>query len=707
MSEIKNRLASLAEDERAEILARLAAQKSRQRPSRVPLSSSQQRLRILHQMGGDTSAYSIPTALRIRGPLNNASLEGAFSEVTRRHEVLRTRFEVEETSGVPQQVIDAWSPFIVQMSDLTSLASDVRYGEAVRLCREEIEIPFNLATGPLLRARLLRLGAEDHILILNMHHIVSDGWSSGVLTRELVTIYKAYTRGDRSPLPELPIQYADYATWQRKSLSGEVFYAQLAYWRDRLREPMPLLDLPLRGPRPAVLSTRGGQITRQVGRELTEDLRRLGNCEEATLFMVLLAAFKCLLHRYTSQEDIVIGTPIANRQRRQVECLIGLFINTLVLRTDLSGNPPFVGLLGRVRETALGAYANQDVPFDKLVEEIVTQRDPSRTPLFQIMFALQNAPRLEAPLGNLSIVPLSIDVNVAKFELTVSIVETDEGMTAVWEYNTDLFDAQTIRRMIGHYERLLASIVVSPVQLISQLSMLSEQETQQLLGSGARVPAGEVFPRLLHEWLEARVSIAPEAVAVVCGSEHLTYNELNVRANRLGHYLVALGAGPESRVGIRVERTPNLVIALVGVLKSGAAYVPLDPTYPSDRLSYVVKNAAIKVLLTEQRLRSSAPGPEVRVVSIDIDWPSIELRPGENPGVRALSGNIAYVIYTSGSTGKPKGVAVCHEQVTRLFTATDHWYRFKETDVWTLFHSYAFDFSVWEIWGALLYGGRL
>src|SRR5262249_53923957 len=407
---------------------------------------------------------------------------------------------------------------------------------------------------------------------------------------------------------------------------------------------------------------------------------------------------KCLLYRYTSQEDIVIGTPVANRQKLEVENLIGPFINTLVLRTDLSGDPPFATLLSRVKEVALGAYANQDVPFDKLVEAIVTQRDPGRTPLLQIMFALQNAPRLEARLGNLSIVPLPIELSVSKFELTISILETDDGMTAVWEYNTDLFDAKTIQRMIGHYEQLVAAILLNPFERISQLRMLSDEETRQLLGRAEPMQSDGTVPALLHEWLEARVDRTPEAVAVVCGSEHVTYNELNVRANRLGHYLLERGIGPESRVGIWVERSPGLVIALVGTLKSGAAYVPLDTNYPPERLSYVTKDASIRVLLTEQRFCSTAPDSEVPVVSIDSEWPDIELRSAENPRVRLLSGNIAYVIYTSGSTGKPKGVAIGHEQVTRLFTATQDWYAFKETDVWTLFHSYAFDFSVWEIW---------
>jgi amino acid adenylation domain-containing protein len=403
----------------------------------------------------------------------------------------------------------------------------------------------------------------------------------------------------------------------------------------------------------------------------------------------------------------MVGSPIANRSRRQVESLIGVFINTVVLRTDLSGNPPFSRLLGRVKETALGAYANQDAPLERLVEELVPSRDARRPSLFQVMFALQNAPRLEARLGNLSIVPLPLESTSAKFELTVSMLETDEGMTAVWEYDSGLFDEQTIQRMIGHYDRLLAAIVLNPAQRISRLEMLSREEVEQLLALS--VPAGPVEKGrgLIHRLLEVQVERTPDAVALLSGEEHVTYNEVNERSNKVGHYLVAQGIGPESRVGIWIERSPSLVIALVGVLKAGAAYVPLDPAYPEHRVSYVVGDAGIAVLLTEHQLSSSAPGLNIKTIGIDTDWAAIDLESGCDLQVPQVTGNLAYVIYTSGSTGKPKGVAISHEDVIRLFGSTKRSYGFDEKDVWTLFHSSAFDFSVWEIWGALLFGGRL
>ncbi len=706
MSNITEQLSALAAEQREEILERLLREKAQPKPRRFALSFGQQRLWVLNQMDGSSPAYNVPAALWLRGKLDVKAFERTFGEVIRRHESLRATFEVNEETGEPEQLVHPWKPFHLEIRDLTSIAKAEREQFARRLANQEAQQPFDLAKGPVLRARLLKLEAEEYVLLLTLHHIVSDMWSTGILTRELTALYEAYSKGQESPLPELPIQYADFAHWQRTRMTGGLLEQQLAYWREQLRGPRPVLELPTR-PRPSTYSTRGAERVCRLERELLDALKSLSQREGVTLFMTLMAAFKVLLYRYSDQTDIIVGTPIANRNRREIEGLIGLLINTLVLRTDLSGEPSFRELLARVKEVSLQAYANQDMPFEKLVEELHPERDMSRSPLFQVMFALQNVPQQEAQTQQLSISAFPLDLVTAKFDLTVPMLETKEGLIGTWEYNTDLFDEPMIEQMIRHYENILRSVIAAPDQPISHIPILSEKERRQLLASSTHVSPSSRRGASLHELFEAQVESTPEAVALVFEGSSLTYEELNRRANKLANHLRSRGVGPDMLVGISVERSVEMVVGLLAILKAGGAYVPLDPAYPQQRLAFVLEDACITVLLTQQDMLDILPQTNVQTICLDRDWESIDLEDQHNLPHHTEGENLAYVIYTSGSTGTPKGVMVTHANVVRLFEATDPWFHFDERDVWTFFHSYAFDFSVWELWGALLKGGRL
>jgi amino acid adenylation domain-containing protein len=707
MNDTKEHLAELTQQQRQEMLARLLLQKKKQQPKRFALSFAQQRLWVLDQMEGGTAAYIVPAALQLRGSLDVTVLERCFGEVMRRHESLRTTFEIDPVTGAPEQMVNPWVPFRLETTDLSDIPEAQRLERARLLANDEAQRPFNLRTGPLLRASLLKVADDDYVLLLTIHHIVSDMWSTQVLTRELTLLYQAFSRGEASPLPELPIQYADFAHWQRNRMQGEVLERQLGYWRTQLAGRLPVLELPTCGQRPSRHTLNGAEKKWRLELSITERLRVLSRSEGTTLFMTLLAAFNVLMLRYTGNEDMLIGTPIANRNRTEVEGLIGLFINTLVLRTDLSGDPSFRELLARVREVALEAYANQDVPFEKLVEELQPERNLSRTPLFQVMFALQNVPQQNVQAFDLSISSFELDVRTSKFDLTLTTVEDETGLIGVWEYNTDLFDGSMIGRMIRHFERLLECIVADPDQRISRLRMLTEAERLSLLPASYEAPANCLRGNSLNELFEVQVARAPGAVALTCEGREMTYEELNCRANKLAHYLRSLGVGRDALVGIYVERSLEMVVGMLGILKAGGAYVPLDPAYPGDRLKFVLDDAGINVLLTQARMPQSLPDYGVEVICLDTDWERVQAEAEENPQSEVVKDSLAYVIYTSGSTGKPKGVLVTHDNVIRLFAATQRWFTFGAEDVWTLFHSYAFDFSVWELWGALLYGGRL
>jgi len=701
------------------------------RDGALPLSFAQQRLWFLDQLAPENLFYNIPTAVRLEGQLNVAALEWSLNEVVRRHEVLRTTFSTSE--GKPVQVIAPELRLSLPVKDLSHVRQEEREDEALRWAQEEARHSFDLAQGPLVRARLLKLGDEDHLAVLTMHHIVADGWSVEVLIRELATLYAAHLSTPYSlppaSLAPLPIQYADFAHWQRNWLQGEVLERQLSYWKDQLGDSPPMLDLPADRPRPAVQSWRGATESFTLPSGLSDQLKTLSREEGVTLFMTLLAAFQTLLYRYTGQDDVSVGTAVANRNRAQIEGLIGFFVNTLVMRTDLSGEPGFLDLLKRVRAVALGAYAHQDLPFEMLVEALQPQRDMSHTPLFQVAFALQNAPMETLALPGLALTPVELDTGTAKFDLTLTMAERPDGLGGAIEYNTDLFDAATIRRMVGHFQILLQGIVAHPRLPISRLPLLREAERQELLvawnATHVPYPAAWADTTCAHELFEAQVAQRPDAVALTFEGCALSYAELDRQANQLAHYLQKLGVGPEVLVGISTDRSPEMIVGILGTLKAGGAYLPLDPTYPPERLAFMMQDAQISVLLTQQHLRGQDTGREDTrerdtreegtgggegvpyVLLLDADWPTIAREPNTKPATGVRSDNLAYVIYTSGSTGKPKGAMLRHRGLCNLAAAQRQAFGIERGSRVLQFSPFSFDASVWETFMALANGATL
>ncbi|MBW4454435.1 MAG: amino acid adenylation domain-containing protein [Nostoc indistinguendum CM1-VF10] len=674
------------------------------RDKNLPLSFAQQRLWFFDQFEPGSSSYNLPRTIRLQGKLNIDALSASLNEIIKRHEILRTSFAISD--GQPIQVIFPSVNLELPVVDLQYIPQEHREVELYRLAKEEAQTGFDLTQAPLLRVKLLRLDGKDHVILLTFHHIVSDGWSTDILVREVATVYTAFCAGRPSSLPQLPIQYADFAVWQRQWLEGEALNNQLAYWQKQLSGKLPILQLPTDRPRPTVQTYAGKTLSFVLPIRLSKGLKTLSKQESVTLFMTLLAAFKTLLYRYTNQTDILIGSPVANRNRAEIENLIGFFVNTLVLRSNLSGNPSFRDLLKQVREVALEAYAHQDLPFEKLVEEIQLERNLSHNPLFQVMFVLQNAPIRQLELPGLMVEPLENKGTTAKFDLSLVIEDVEQGLIVNFEYNTDLFDEITISRLAANFEVLLTGIVTNPQQHLWELPLLTATETQQLL----EWSQGEISlqPELcLHQIFEAQVEKNPDAIAVVFENEYLTYKELNQRANQLAHYLQKQGVKKEVLVGICVERSLYMVISIIAILKAGGAYVPLDTAYPKERLGYMLADAQISVLLTQKHLLETLPPHNAQTVYLDSEENLFITQSTANPISQSAPDNLAYVIYTSGSTGQPKGVLINHSNVVRLFTAVQPWYNFHQQDAWTLFHSYAFDFSVWEIWGALLYGGKL
>ncbi|MBH8571748.1 amino acid adenylation domain-containing protein [Nostocaceae cyanobacterium CENA369] len=710
MTNIHENLAGLSPEKKREVLAKLLQEKVSQ-PQIFPMSFAQQRLWFIDRLQPGNFANHIWAALRLTGIINRAALLQTFNEIVRRHEVLRSTFGL--IAEKPVQII--LPTLSLDLPIINIETSDVEEeAEIKNLVIQEIQQPFNLSQAPLLRATLLRLKETEHILVFAMHHIISDGWSVGVLIKEVAALYEAFSKGQPSPFSELSIQYVDFTNWQQKWLQGEVLQSQISYWKKQLEGAPKLLDLPTDYPRPAVGSFRGATYSFELSNELYIALNKLSQQHEITLFMTVLAVFQTLLWRYTGSEDIVVGSPIANRNRTELEGLIGFFANTITLRTNLVGNPTFVELLTRVRKVALEAYAHQDLPFEQLVEELQPQRNLSYTPIFQVMFVFQNTPISVLELPGLTISPLAIDNGSTKFDLTLEITETAGKLFANLEFNTDLFQENTIKRMAGHFQTLLKSIVANPELRLSELSLLTESEKHQLLLEWNNTEVAYPQKQCIHELLEAQVEKTPDAVAVVFEDEQLTYRQLNAKANQLAHYLRTLGVKPEVLVGIYVERSSKTlpkaslytIIGILAILKAGGAYVPLDPAYPPERLAFILQDAQVSVLLTQQHLIENLPPHQTNVV-LDTDWESITQQSQQNPINECTTDNLAYIIYTSGSTGQPKGVLVNHSNVARLLAATEHWYKFNRDDVWTLFHSIAFDFSVWELWGALLYGGKL
>ena len=675
----------------------------------LPLSFAQQRLWFLDRLAPDNPFYNMFGAVRLTGALDLDALRGAFREIVRRHEALRTTFQPGEHG--PVQVIAPAPSFEVPLVDLEGLAEDLRRRELARLSGDEARRLFNLARGPLVRAALLRIAAREHTLLVNLHHIISDGWSMGILFHELATLYGAFCQGAPSPLPELAIQYADFAVWQREWLSGERLAAELDYWRRQLAGIPESLEMPFDHPRPAVESFRGATATFALPVELARALSALTRRRGATQSMALLAGFTALLGRFAGREDVAVGMAIANRTRREVEGLIGFFVNTLVLRADLSGTPGFAQLVGRVRETSLASYAHQDLPFERLVEELQPERSLSRNPLVQVMFGYQNFPRAEAEVRGLTLSPPEegkVAGGTAKFDLSLFLFESGDHLTGALEYNREIFEAATMLRLLRCFENLLAAAVAGPETPVAFLPLLGAAERHQLAcewnDSASAYPATASFQELFLE----HVRRAPDAPAVIAGTASLSYADLNGRADGLARALRHRGAGPGSFVGLGVERSAQAVVALVAILKTGAAYVPLDPDYPAERLALMMEDCDLRLLVVDDTARTRLPQGLLagRETLTPEDFPRLP----EEGGAMAEGGQggeaLAHIIYTSGSTGRPKGVALSHRAVVRLVRETDY-VHLGPGDRVAQVSNLNFDASTYEIWGALLNGATL
>ncbi|MFP2932958.1 non-ribosomal peptide synthetase, partial [Pyxidicoccus sp. 3LG] len=619
----------------------------------------------MDQLHPGQSLYNLPLALRLSGALDPSALQRAFDELVRRHESLRTTFQAE--GGEPRQVIHPATPRQLPVMDLGALPPEQHQAEVMRLATEDALRPFDMASGPLLRVLLLKLEPTEHVLLLNMHHVISDGWSMGVLVREVSTLYETFRQGRPSPLPELSVQYADFAVWQRTWLRAETLATQLAWWKQLLSGAPHALELPTDKPRPAMLSYQGAAVPVSLSSELSQSLEALAKQEAATPFMLLLAAFQGLLQRYSGQDDVLVGSPIAGRRHAETEGLIGFFVNTLVLRAHFSPALTFRQLLAQVRETTLGAYEHQDVPFEKLVEELQPARDLGRTPLFQAMFALQNAPQSELALPGLTLRNVDREhTSFTKFELNFDLIRMPDGYRGTLAFSTDLFERSTITRMTAQLKLLLEGALASPDAPLSSLSLLTAEERQQALVAWNRTEAE--FPReaRLHSLFEEQVGRTPEAPAVMMGDSALSFRELNARANQLAAHLRTLGVGPEVTVGLCLERSPEAIVAVMAVLKAGGAFVPIDPAAPAQRKSYFLQDCGAPVLLTVQSL-AEAWKPEVRhLVCLDTEAARLSALPATDAPSSVTADHLAYVIYTSGSTGTPKGVMVRQRSVLNL-----------------------------------------
>ena len=680
----------------------------------LPLSFAQERLWFLDQLQPGNAAHNICRAQRLRGPLDVASLTRALNEVVRRHEALRTCFRRDDER--PVQVTSESLLLTIAVLDLTAIDKVSCAAEVSRLVCETARRPFNLATGPLLRMNLVKCAPTDHVLVLTVQQMVFDGWSIGVFFRELASIYEAEISGKSAPLPSLPVQYADYALWQRERLQGKALQSQLIFWKSWLGGVLPILSLPTTHARPPIQSHRGARRSLSIGQATLKGLLDIGRRADATLFETLMAVFNALLYRYSGQSDIVVGFPVTNRERAELYNLIGFFVNTLALRTDLSGTLTFAELLVRVRAACREAQRHQELPFEKLVEELRVERDLSRNPIFQVMFAYQN----EAPpllrLPGVTSAPMDTGAGTAKFDLTLSLMRRQDELIGFFEYDSELFDAASIERMAGHWQILLDGIVADPNQLLSKLPMLTDDERQQLLVQWNSTATNSSEELCIHELFEAQVERTPDANAVEFDGAYLTYRELNSRANQLARYLQSLGVGPDVLVGICVERNLEMLVGLLGILKAGGAYVPLDPAYPSERISFMLRDARVALLLTQQKIihgfRLSATGGQhstanFRIVCLDSDGSEIAQEVTENPASGVRPQNLAYVIYTSGSTGQPKGVAIEHRNAVALL----HWAKsiFSSADLAGVFASTSicFDLSVFEIFVPLSCGGTV
>jgi amino acid adenylation domain-containing protein len=679
------------------------------RSAPLPLSFSQQRLWFLDQIVPGSALYNMPTALKLKGLLDLAAIQRALDEVLRRHEILRTRFALD--GDTPVQIIEPASELPLTLSDLSTSEGD-RMAQAVAVLQRESSRPFDLSAAPLIRAHLVRLAADEHMLLLNMHHIVSDAWSMGVLAREVTELYAAFIKGSASPLPAPVLQYGDFAHWQRTYLSGEVLERQRSYWAEQLRDAPPLLTKRKDHPRPAVQSHKGAQFSFLIPANLTRALNALSRKQNATLFMTLTAAYGILLARYSGQNDVCVGTPIANRTRTEIEPMIGFFVNTLVLRMQLDGPTDFAQLLAQVRATALGAYGHQDLPFEYLVEQLQPHRNLSHSPLFQAMIVLQNSEAGGLSLPELEATPVALHRDTAKFDLSLYLRQVGDEIRATFEYCTDLFEPGTIERLAGSLARLLQGIVADPATPVHALPLLGEREHEYLLHRLNATQAAYPRDKCIHELFEEQAAATPDKVAVVFDDEQLTYAALNARANRLAHYLRAQGVRADSAVGLCLERGIDMIVGLLGILKAGGAYVPLDPVYPEQRLAYIVESSGIVLLLTQQSLqqRFRQIVPALQCVALDsaqlapVSRSSADHNPERAAGLSPT--NLAYVIFTSGSTGQPKGVMIEHRNTVAFLAWASSVFSPAQLASVLVSTSVCFDLFVFEVFAPLVNGGR-
>ncbi|MDB9513158.1 amino acid adenylation domain-containing protein [Kamptonema animale CS-326] len=684
----------------------------------LPLSFAQQRFWLVNQLNPNSSVYNEYAAfLRLKGSLNIAALEQSLNEIRRRHEVLRTNFSI--VNGQPLQKISPYHPISLPVIDIQKIAPDLREAEVRSQVIAEAQQPFNLEQDPLLRFKLLRLDEAEYALMVTVHHIVYDGWSQGIFIQELSTLYNSFCDRQPSPLPELPIQYADFAHWQREWLQGKILQSQIDYWKQQLNGSLPVLNLPTISPRireaacrqtSPIQTYQGARYHLALPKQLLDRLDALSQSENVTLFMTLLAAFKTLLYRYTGQKDILVGSPIANRNRREISGLIGCFVNTLVLRTDLSGNPNFRELLGRIRDVALEAYTHQDLPFEKLVEELHPNRDISKSPLFQVMFVLQNTAIPTWEIRNLTVSTIEVENQTAKFDLTLLLEYTPQGLMGLWEYNTKLFDVATIAKMAEHFQILLEGIVSDPDRPIYSLPMLTPAEQHQLIVEWNNTQIETPKIECIHQLFAAQVERTPDAVAVICADEEITYRELNEQADRLANYLQEIGVKPEFLVGICVERSLIMVVGILAILKAGGAYIPLDPAYPPERLNLILEDANISLLLTESKLLKILPKKPAKIICLD-NWETTEkdrTKSRQNYQFsQPIASNLAYLIYTSGSTGRPKGVCIEHHSAVTLLQWAKTVFTPAEMAGVLAATSICFDLSVFELFVPLSWGGTV
>ena len=713
MSDLVTRIANLSPEKRA-LFERTRKEKesaglketritARGNTCDLLLSFAQQRMWFLDQLERESSFYNITSFFRITGSLDVSILSQSLNAIVSRHEILRTTFESKE--GEPFQVIKPFVEIALSVIDISKFDENNRESEVRRLANEELQKPFSLSVGPLIRCTLLCLDNNDHIMSLTMHHIISDGWSMGIFKMELNAFYNDFVAGRKPFLDVLPIQYADFAQWQRQWLKSEVLEKQLSYWRKQLEGAPLLLELPIDQPRPAIQSYAGSKESIILPCKLIESIKILSCSQGSTPFMTMLTAFNILLYKYTGVDDLLVGTPIANRTRVEIENLIGFFVNTLVLRSDLSGDPSFCKLLHRVREVALEAYDHQDLPFEKLVEAVQPERNLSYSPLFQVLFAYQNVPAVSLKMSDLTLTTVEFDSKISKFDLSLFINETDEGLEALMEYNTDLFSSVTIKRMLSCFETLLGNIIIDPHSRISNLQIQSKGECDQMLQAWNNTKTDYPHDKCIHQLFELQAEKSPDSIALVYKNTQLTYKELNNRANQLACFLGECGVKPNVLVGICLERSIDMMIGILGILKAGGVYVPLDPTSPNERLAFMLQDAKVSVLLTEECFVGKFHDGSVRLICLDREKEKIINYGIENLPNLSSSADIAYIMYTSGSTGIPKGVEVPHRGVVRLLFGADY-VALGIDETFLQLAPISFDASTFEIWGALLHGSK-